>query len=114
MFRVTGDMIHNFACVFVVAKTISQRSCEGLSWHTACLYMAVFGERVQQKTHCRNSAAKAGRRSHALTRLRSWIWVCGRVLDRLAGVAVCRYLDLITMWFIELPEGVSIWDFVSV
>lgn len=41
-FRVTGDMIHNFACVFVVSKTISQRSCEGLSWHTAFLYMIVF------------------------------------------------------------------------
>eukprot|EP01052_Picozoa_sp_SAG31_P032558 SAG31_NODE_3580_length_4100_cov_8.067483_3_plen_70_part_00 len=31
-----------------------------------------------------------------------------------APSSVCRYLDLITMWFIELPDGVSIWEFVSV
>jgi ER lumen protein retaining receptor len=25
-----------------------------------------------------------------------------------------RYLDLVTMWFIPIPDGLSIWDFVSV
>ena len=25
-----------------------------------------------------------------------------------------RYLDLVTMWYIEIPDGLSLWDFVSV
>jgi ER lumen protein retaining receptor len=29
-------------------------------------------------------------------------------------VFTTRYLDLVTMWFIDIPEGLSIWDFVSV
>jgi ER lumen protein retaining receptor len=29
-------------------------------------------------------------------------------------VFTTRYLDLVTMWYIEIPDGLSIWDFVSV
>lgn len=31
-----------------------------------------------------------------------------------AMVFSTRYLDLITMWFIELPEGTSLWEYTSV
>jgi len=31
-----------------------------------------------------------------------------------AIVFSCRYLDLITMWFIDLPEGTSLWEYTSV
>ena len=62
-------MLHNFACVFLTTKVISQRSVAGLSWNTTVLYAIVFST---------------------------------------------RYLDLLTMWSYELPEGSSIWDFVSV
>ena len=31
-----------------------------------------------------------------------------------ALVFSCRYLDLLTMWFIELPEGTSLWEYTSV
>lgn len=27
---------------------------------------------------------------------------------------LCADLDLITMWFIELPEGTSLWEYTSV
>jgi hypothetical protein len=69
VFRVAGDMLHNFACVFLTTKVLSQRSVAGLSWHTVVLYALVFST---------------------------------------------RYLDLVTMWWVPVDEGESIWDYVSV
>ena len=69
VFRVAGDMIHNFACVYLTCKVIAQRSVAGLSFHTVTLYALVFST---------------------------------------------RYIDLVTMWSFDLPEGTNIWDFVSV
>ncbi len=68
-FRIAGDMMHNFAAVFVLTRVVSQRSVAGLSWHSAVLYVLVFST---------------------------------------------RYLDLVTMWYVNIPDGMSIWDFVSV
>lgn len=31
-----------------------------------------------------------------------------------AIVFSCRYLDLISMWFLDLPEGINFWEYVSI
>ena len=85
----------------------------GVSLKTAYLYAIVFSCRCTSQQLRRPLRRLLRRSGQSAAALRPPHLPCSHA-DEPAGFSSCTDLDLITMWFIELPEGTSLWEYTSV
>ena len=101
VFRLTGDGLHCLALLVLFFKMNQTGSCAGLSLKTAYLYAIVFSCRCE----CVQRAPYITAPETASI---------PRVAVNGATDFLDADLDLITMWFIDLPEDTSLWEYTSV